>query len=216
MTEIVMLPTLAEKSAMLREPFPASLVGKLPRAGITLDYVGHGAVTSRLLEVDPEWTWEPLAFDEQGLPQFTYDASGHPIALWIRLTVNDVTRIGCGTCKGNQFDAEKVLIGDAIRNAAMRFGVALDLWIKGHAEDDELHATSGEVQRPAPPIPGFRASLMAAIEKLNDAERDALRVWVAEQGLPDRPSMMDAAQANKVCEYIVHGLPATEPTEVAP
>jgi hypothetical protein len=27
------------------------------------------------------------------------------------------------------------LISDAIRNAAMRFGVALDLWIKGDSED---------------------------------------------------------------------------------
>lgn len=121
--------------AALREPFPADQVGKLPKAGTTLDYVGHGAVTARLLDVDPEWNWEPLALDERGLPVFERDPQGRPTALWIRLTVGGVTRLGVGTCQANQFEAEKVLIGDALRNAAMRFGVALDLWV--HAEDDE-------------------------------------------------------------------------------
>lgn len=124
-------------SADLRAPFDPKYVGKLPRAGITLDYVGHGAVTDRLLQVDPLWSWEPMATDEQGLPLMERDEQGHPISLWIRLTIKGVTRLGVGTCPGNQRDAEKVLIGDALRNAAMRFGVALDLWIKGQGEDDE-------------------------------------------------------------------------------
>jgi len=122
---------------LLREPFPASHIGQLPKAGITLDYVGHGAVTDRLLEADPLWTWEPFAVDDNGGPLMERDADGHPIALWIRLTVCNVTRIGVGTCPARQSDAEKVLIGDAIRNAAMRFGVALDLWIRGQGSDDE-------------------------------------------------------------------------------
>ena len=50
--------------------------------------------------------------------------------LWIKLTVLGVTRIGVGTVEGGKFEVEKQLIGDAIRNAAMRFGVALDLWSK--------------------------------------------------------------------------------------
>ncbi len=45
--------------------------------------------------------------------------------LWIKLTVCGVTRPGVGDGK-----TAKELIGDAIRNAAMRFGVALDLWAK--------------------------------------------------------------------------------------
>lgn len=134
---------LNTRLAGLREPFPASQIGQLPRAGITLDYVGHGAVTDRLLTVDPEWSWEPVSFDQMGLPAMERDDNGHPIALWIRLTVCGVTRYGVGTCPGNQSDAEKVLIGDALRNAAMRFGVALDLWIRGQSEDDEK-ASSGQ------------------------------------------------------------------------
>lgn len=129
----------------LREPFPPDRIEKLPKPmwkdawknkqgsrcgvcngyhvlenSIHLDYVGHANTTDRLLEVDPLWSWEPLAFTDQGLPLF--DNSG---GLWIRLTVCGVTRLGYGDGK-----EPKEIIGDAIRNAAMRFGVALDLWAK--------------------------------------------------------------------------------------
>jgi hypothetical protein len=109
-----------EQQAALREPFPRSAVGKLPKGGQQLDYVGHAAVTDRLLAVDPAWTWEPVALDAMGLP--AYDQKG---GLWIRLTVAGVTRLGYGDGPD-----PKQRIGDAIRNAAMRFGVALDLWSK--------------------------------------------------------------------------------------
>lgn len=141
---------------MLRVPFPAETVEKLPRPkwkgawdnkrasqcnvchgyhvtenAIHLDYIGHAATTNRLLEVDPLWSWEPLAFTADGLPRF--DGQN---GLWIKLTVCGVTRLGYGHA-GNKSggDAVKEVIGDAIRNAAMRFGVALDLWSKS-----DLHA----------------------------------------------------------------------------
>ena len=85
-----------------------------------LDFVGHAATTDRLLTVDPEWSWEPMALDQYGSPQMDRDGN-----LWIRLTVCGVTRIGVG-----DGSSMKEKIGDAIRNAAMRFGVALDLWAK--------------------------------------------------------------------------------------
>jgi len=96
---------------------------------VHLDYVGHAATTSRLLEVDPEWSWEPMAYDMAGLPMFDSNRN-----LWIKLTVCGVTRIGVGDGMGL-----KECIGDAIRNAAMRFGVALDLWAK-----EDLHAMDAE------------------------------------------------------------------------
>jgi hypothetical protein len=105
-----------------------------------LSYVGHAALTDMLLDADPNWSWEPLAFDEQGLPRF--DKSG---GLWIRLTVCGVTRLGYGHAKSKSEDfadvgsREKEVIGDAIRNAGMRFGAALELWHKGdlHSDEDE-------------------------------------------------------------------------------
>jgi hypothetical protein len=113
--------------AKLREPFPPEQVGKLPKGGTQLDFVGHGFITQRLLDVDPTWNWAPLAVDEHGLP--LVDEFG---GLWIRLTVCGVTRLGYGDAGGRKGpNAIKESIGDALRNAGMRFGLALDLWCKG-------------------------------------------------------------------------------------
>jgi len=133
-----------EKAVALRQPFPPESVGKLPKGGVMLDYVGHAAVTDRLLTVDPNWSWEPFALGPDGLP--APDREGN---LWIRLTICGVTRIGVGDGKN-----AKERIGDALRNAAMRFGVALDLWAKENLVE-------------------FR---MAANRVANDEERRAERV----------------------------------------
>jgi hypothetical protein len=100
---------------------------------VHLDYVGHAALTDRLLEVDPEWSWEPFAVDQMGLPAL--DANG---GMWIKLTVCGVTRIGYGDANGKKGgDAIKEVIGDALRNVGMRFGCALNLWHKGELHQDE-------------------------------------------------------------------------------
>lgn len=117
---------------------------------IHIDYVGHADVTSRLIEADPDWNWEPKAEDEHGLPLFDTDDRGNPVGLWIKLTVGGVTRLGYGSVPSNQSDAIKVLIGDALRNAAMRFGVALDLWAKGDRADptaENATASAGQAAR---------------------------------------------------------------------
>jgi hypothetical protein len=101
---------------------------------VHLDYVGHAALTDRLLDVDDTWSWEPVAFNQHGLPAL--DGNG---GLWIRLTVAGVSRLGYGDADGKSGgNAVKEAIGDALRNAAMRFGAALDLWHKGdlHLEED--------------------------------------------------------------------------------
>jgi len=109
-----------------------------PKA-VHLDYVGHAALTDRLLDVDPEWSWEPVAFNQDGLPAF--DRNG---GLWIRLTILGVTRLGYGAADGKSGgDAIKEIIGDALRNAAMRFGAALDLWHKGDLHLDEAEEPTG-------------------------------------------------------------------------
>lgn len=158
-----------KKLAELREPFPAEVVGKMPReveergtksrcnvcggyhapARIHLDYVGHAPVTDRLLSVDPEWSWEPYATDEHGYPILDRDRNGSPVGLWIKLTVLGVTRPGYGSCTPGKAEAVKELIGDAIRNGAMRFGVALDLWTKTDLEshiNQESRIAEGDAQ----------------------------------------------------------------------
>lgn len=108
---------------------------------VHLDYVGHAALTDRLLDCDPEWNWEPLSVAESGAPKL--DENG---GMWIKLTVCGVTRLGYGHPDGKRGgDAVKEVIGDALRNAAMRFGAALDLWHKG-----DLHAANQGDTEPAP------------------------------------------------------------------
>jgi hypothetical protein len=112
---------------------------------IHLDYVGHAALTARLLDADPEWFWEPLAHSDMGLPVF--DGFG---GLWIRLHIAGVTRLGYGDSQGKSGgNAVKEAIGDALRNAGMRFGAALDLWHKGDLY--EVKAEQGTEEAPAAP-----------------------------------------------------------------
>ena len=133
-----------EQSKALRAKMPDNLVSKFPAnagANANKEYAGHAAVTDRLLEVDPEWTWKFLG---DGTPVFD-DVGG----IWIELTVCGVTRIGYGfpeRLKGG--NAVKEAIGDAIRNAAMRFGVGLEFWFKGDlfAEPDKGGLLLNEAQ----------------------------------------------------------------------
>lgn len=169
---------MEKEKISLRTPFPKELIGKLPREtkaqkedingkircpeckgwhhknAIHLDYVGHAALTDRLLDVDPNWSWEPFAVGEDGLPKF--DVTG---GLWIKLTVLGITRIGYGHAESSRFKEigarEKEVIGDALRNAAMRFGAALDLWHKGDLhgideDDDKKEAKNDEPIKMAP------------------------------------------------------------------
>ena len=142
-----------DQLAKLRVPFPPEQIGKLPKGGATLDFVGHGFLTARLLDVDPHWNWEPLAFDDRGLP--LVDEHG---GLWIKLTVCGVTRLGYGDAGGRKGpNAIKEAIGDALRNAGMRFGAALDLWSKG--DPDAPHIP------PPPKLPAHVAKLAAVAKK---------------------------------------------------
>lgn len=173
--------------ALLRQPFPPHQISKLPKPTkaqtdevkadykkgircqlcgawhhpnvVHLDYVGHAALTDRLLDADPAWTWEPLAMAD-GLP--VIDPLG---GMWIRLTVCGVTRLGYGHAAGKEGgDAIKEVIGDALRNAAMRFGAALDLWHKGdlHADEPEKKKEDGALD------PSRLQDILATISDITD------------------------------------------------
>lgn len=225
----------------LREPFPKEVIGKLPKltcksctdsqgkvcsqhskskcqacgnyissAHIDLDYVGHAEVTDRLLSVDPAWSWEPLAFDEFGVPRVTQGADNR-LNLWIRLTVCGVSRIGVGSVLAKSADAEKQLIGDALRNAAMRFGVALELWAKDGLESqvgDAVEADSETAPRTsqAPPLdPESRpttsegTSILDAINGIKDSHEKAktMREFRTNFGAPNEVSDADSDAAWK-------------------
>jgi hypothetical protein len=114
------------------------------KKAIHVDYVGHAALTNRLLDCDPEWNWEPVSTNEDGTPKLDSDGG-----LWIRLTVCGVTRLGYGDAEGKQGPAAmKERIGDALRNAAMRFGAALELWHKGDLHGVEQDAATEDKGEP--------------------------------------------------------------------
>jgi hypothetical protein len=73
--------------------------------------------------------------------------------------------------------------------------------------DEQTYERSAAREPQAPPVPEFLHDLIAATDGLSDTERASLRTWLAENGLPDRPSKMDRAQAAAVCDYIANGLP---------
>ena len=177
--------------ALLRAPFPANQISKLPKEtraqaderksrkqgcmvwkcpecggahhkdATHLDYVGHAALTDRLLDCDPHWYWEPYVAD--GLPN-----AGN--GMWIKLHVCGQSQIGYGHADGKQGgDAIKEIIGDALRNAAMRFGAALDLWHKG-----DLHLDESEEPAPAKPAEALSdAQWMIISDLISQTNTDA-------------------------------------------
>ena len=206
----------AERVTALRQPFPAESVGKLPKstcrqcsnsqtkrcerhqwvnncdvchghhssATTHLDYVGHAAVTDRLLAVDPLWSWEPMALGPDGLPAL--DREGN---LWIRLTIHGTTRLGVGDGK-----IAKERIGDAIRNAAMRFGVALDLWTKDDLVEFKVAAEEGRITVDQS-VPNFVAPTEPAELKVTKPQLARINVELRRLNITDPAVALGLYQA---------------------
>jgi len=192
-------PEQIEGLKKLREPFLENQISKLPKPTkkqtdevkadfkkgircqicggwhhkdvIHLDYVGHAALTDRLLDCDPGWNWEPMALDPiTNLPLQVKDG------LWIRLTVCGVTRLGFGDAQGKTGpNAIKEMIGDSLRNSAMRFGAALGLWHKGELHVDPTEHTvheKDEIKKqqpdPTPPYQEDRTYVDKWLEWINN------------------------------------------------
>lgn len=134
------------------------IVGKLPKGGMQLDFVGHADVTKMLIEIDPMWSWEPVAFDADGLPAYRVENGLAHMAGW--LTIHGVRRLGIGSVAHNKPDLLKELCSDFIRNAAMRFGICLSLWTKQEWDD-----VSAPTPAPAPKPEPKKARGMAEVKQ---------------------------------------------------
>lgn len=219
--------------ALLRQPFPPHQISKLPKEtrsqiearkadktlmvwkceicggahhknAVHLDYVGHAALTDRLLDCDPNWSWEPMGTTPEGLPAING-------GLWIKLTVCGVSRYGFGAADGKTGgDAIKEMIGDALRNAAMRFGAALDLWHKGglHPDEDEGPradpVTTGETP-PAKRVPldGPYTSATA----LKTAAREFVRTLEGMGDLDEFIAWSETADYREFCAQLERDMP---------
>ena len=153
---------------------PAEMVDVIPKGGVELKYLGHAATTRALLECDPTWWWEPMSFDDNGQPRLVTDDQGRTVGLWIYLHVCGVRRPGYGSCLPGKADAVKELIGDAIRNGSMRYGVALNLWSKTPPEQDKPAPRKAK----ATPLP-------SPVQETHDDKadgKDAYQALVEEHG----------------------------------
>lgn len=106
---------------------------------LELDYVGHAELTRILIEIDPEWNWEPIEWNG-GRPAM--NVVNGVASMWGRLTVLGKTVIGVGTAPADKADLDKELIGDFLRNAGMRLGIALSLWSKAEWDEHDSPAPS--------------------------------------------------------------------------
>lgn len=221
--------------ARLREPFPEHHISKLPKPTkaqtdavrndfkkgircklcgawhhpdvVHLDYVGHAALTDRLLDTDPQWTWEPVSFGQDGLPAFDHNGG-----MWIRLTVLGVTRLGYGSADGKSGgDAVKEIIGDALRNAAMRFGAALDLWHKGDLHADEPSEQPAP-EEAAPEMPDEEWAKLAGLIKATSADTGEMLKYYGVKNLRQL-NQEQYANAIKKLNAKLAKLAATKPAD---
>lgn len=150
---------------------------------IHLDYIGHATITERLNEVDPQWTIEFMVTNPETHAPLV-DAEG----TWFNMTVLGVTRpcVGDAGGKGLTANGRKELIGDAIRNGAMRFGVGTYLWSKSEEAERRKRGELGEgdPEPAAPPAaPNWAEQYQAAMERGPDTFRNFLQ-WAKTHGGP--------------------------------
>lgn len=142
---------------------------RISEAHLHLSYVGHAEATSRLLEVDPYWDWEPAYRDvDKELLMAAIATGNHEIVtavianapplfdreggMWMRVMVHDddneqVWTLGYGDAEGKRGPAAmKEIIGDGIRNAMMRRGLALDLWSRSDRALEAVQAGAEQGQ----------------------------------------------------------------------
>ena len=141
---------LADVLTQYAVPDP-KIVGKLPKGGIQLDFVGHADITRILIEIDPLWSYEPCGWDN-GRPAIHVENG--MATMWAYLIVHGKKMLGVGSVRADKQELDKELVGDFLRNAAMRFGISLALWTKNEWEDLGGHAPAPQKSMPArKPVP---------------------------------------------------------------
>ena len=115
----------------LARPFPEAFIVKKPGGKFQADYVAHGVITARLLEVLGPFDWsiakiitnaDGIAVGCIGRLEATVD--GRPVVIE---ELGDVEQVG-----PNSATNLKHASSDALKRAAMRLGLGLHLWVGEH------------------------------------------------------------------------------------
>ena len=202
-----------------------SIVGKLPRGGITLDFVGHAEINRILIDIDPLWNWSPVEF-VNGRPAI--NETNGMATMWGYLSILGKTMLGVGSVRSDKPDLDKELIGDFLRNASMRFGICLSLWSKSEwdehppaapkpvgvvsPENIERFRTACKDANLDPNLVAQKAGLI--LVGLKDSEMPLLRdtFKMMKAALPDAPT--NVPLSNKELEQAV--VATFKSTEVPP
>ena len=181
----------------LKVPFDRKQIGKIPASAgrPALDFVGHAVVTARLNQYAPDWTY---SVDE---------SFQHGGQFWVRgtMTIEGVSRVEYGQGK-NPLEA----ISHFIRRAAMRFGVATDLWSREELED--VAPTASRPNRPSrsqePDVESKMAEIAVAVgaatstsgegEAHTDVEADGSAITSGE---PDESRHPSPGVAPSKCDH---------------
>lgn len=151
----------------LKHPFDRKQIGKLPATGKrpALDFVGHANVVTRLNTYAPDWSY---TVDE------TFTQGGE---FWIRgtMTICGVSRVEYGSGP-NPLQA----ISHFIRRAAMRYGVATELWSREELEASPGPNAASKQQRSGTPSTATGGSTSGS-ESYGEGG-----AFLAEQGEPHR------------------------------
>jgi hypothetical protein len=119
---------MSEDLYQLARPFPDSMIVKKPGGKFQADYVAHGVITSRLLEVVGPFDWsiakiitnpEGIAVGCLGRLEVVVDGRSVVIE-----EVGDVEHVS-----PNSATNLKMASSDALKRAAMRLGLGLHLWV---------------------------------------------------------------------------------------
>jgi hypothetical protein len=160
----------------LRKPFPPEHISKLPasRGRPALDYVNHAIVTDRLLKYAGDWHLTVLE-------RFEWNGKCY---VRVALTIDHVTREEYG-----EDSDPKTAISDALKRAAMRFGVGLDLWskedlrVEGQQDAKTAPASS---KRPSDPKPASTPSSPLLPGEGQERDGGQSKAGVASSGGPKR------------------------------
>jgi len=180
----------------LRQPFPPKMILRKPASSgrPAQDYVSHVAVVDRLNAVVPGWTFGLVeVIEERGWVEvgenkkrrFVPDPTGprHVVAVRGWMEIDGVRREEVGEVEHftTYGDELKKATSDFLKRAAMRWGVAIDLWAK-----EELSEASAEVE----PVPSTVTSGEAHSEGGGMAEagdRSALAYGEGAGAAPAEP-----------------------------
>jgi hypothetical protein len=172
--QLVSMPfveTLKELSHAVSPELVKQRIGWRDRAGREheVDYVEWHAVADLLDRICPDWTHQVT-----GIKQI-----GDFVAVTASITIKGVMRQGVGT--GSAYDEKgiKKAEHDALKRAAVKFGVARELYRKDEEAASQRNgngATSGHAQFPSEPIAKTMADLvtpkqLVAIRAIANAQR---------------------------------------------